>query len=94
MVAPEGRKQWPDVAIAHLTECDSNYSEPSHHVQAEILRNLADIFLLSPVHGSHTQKILYYLRMTLDFRNPICKEFRETGGPKLRDPASRGEFIN
>ena len=24
MVAPEGRKQWPDVAIAHLTECDSN----------------------------------------------------------------------
>ena len=24
-VAPEGRKkQWPDVAIAHLTECDSN----------------------------------------------------------------------
>ena len=23
-MAPEGRKQWPDVAIAHLTECDSN----------------------------------------------------------------------
>ena len=27
MVAPEGRKQWPDVAIAHLTECDSNCSD-------------------------------------------------------------------
>ena len=23
-MAPEGRKQWPDVAIAHLAECDSN----------------------------------------------------------------------
>ena len=26
MVAPEGRKRWPDVAIAHLSECDSNSS--------------------------------------------------------------------
>ena len=25
-MAPEGRKQWPDVAIAHLTECDSNWN--------------------------------------------------------------------
>ena len=25
MVAPEGRKQWPNVAIAHLRECDSNW---------------------------------------------------------------------
>ena len=23
-MAPEGRKQWPDVALAHLPECDSN----------------------------------------------------------------------
>ena len=27
-MAPEGRKRWPDLAIAHLTECNSNWVCP------------------------------------------------------------------
>ena len=35
MVAPEGRKQWPDVAVAHLTECYSNPPISSHHTHSK-----------------------------------------------------------
>ena len=42
-VAPEGRKQWPDVALAHLPECDSNiyvhtWSSTMHPVKKVICR--------------------------------------------------------
>ena len=63
-VAPEGRKQWPDVAISHLTECDSKI-----YVISSSLPHFDTLFEPTRLRSTKSQK---YIRCKLSFAPTFC----------------------